>query len=60
MKWNLLLIAMLLLSACDLVVGSDSAICEIPRPNLDASGISTENLIELDLFVERFESACGN
>lgn len=58
MKLSLALIGMLLLTACAETVGQADAICSIPSPRLDPSGISTENLTKLDLFAERFTRAC--
>lgn len=59
MKFSLALIGMLLLTGCAATVGSSvDAVCAIPAPRLDPDGISTENLIKLDLFAERFTRAC--
>lgn len=53
-----LLTLMLLLSGCAVTGGSAEAICGIPAPQLEASGISPGNAIELDLYVERLRRAC--
>jgi hypothetical protein len=57
--YRIALIATLLLSACAGTVGSKDAVCSIPAPQLDPEGISTENLMELDLFSERLTRACS-
>ena len=53
------MIVMLLLSGCATTVGSKAAVCSIERPELQLDGISDANLIELDLFAERFARACS-
>lgn len=58
MRFIAALTLMLLLSGCGVMGGSAEAICSIERPRLNASGISPENALELDLFAQRFESAC--
>ena len=58
MKLIVPLTLMLLLSACAVTDGSAKALCSIPRPSLDAEGISEMNAEELDLFVARYEGVC--
>jgi hypothetical protein len=56
--WKPALIGVLLLTGCVKTVGSADAICSIPKPQLDLESISTENLLELDLYAERLRAAC--
>ena len=58
MKWKLPLIAMLLLSGCVTTTNSANAICSIPLPKVSTED-TTETLIAVDLFSERFRRACN-
>lgn len=59
MKWKLVLTGMMLLTACAGTGGSSvDAVCSIPPPKLEEEGLSDHNILELDLFAERYTRAC--
>lgn len=59
MKLIVALTLMLLLSGCVVTGGSADAICAIPAPQLEASGLTEHNILELDLYAERVRAACA-
>lgn len=58
MKLTLPLIGMLLLSGCVTTTNSAEAICSIPLPKVSTED-TTETIIDVDLFSERFRRACN-